>query len=70
MLLMNHEDDSWAINEHVRPLAAMFTTVVNIVAFLIEEMHLNRHVRCREPSIFQDLTRKKHMTHILRSGRV
>lgn len=61
--------DSWAIDERARPLAAAFATVVVIVAVLVEELHLPRTSRCPIPSLFRDLTRKRHMNHILRGGR-
>lgn len=61
--------DNWTLDERVRPLAVAFTTMVVIVTFLLEDMHVRRLARYKEPSIFQDLTRKKHMDHLLWSGR-
>ncbi|XP_039117478.1 protein ALP1-like [Dioscorea cayenensis subsp. rotundata] len=60
--------DSWAVNERTRPLAAAFTTVIVIIVYLVEEMHVTRPGRSKEPSIFRDLTRKRHMERILRGG--
>ncbi|XP_039141318.1 uncharacterized protein LOC120278650 [Dioscorea cayenensis subsp. rotundata] len=60
---------SWNDNERVRPLVAAFTTIVVVVACLIEEMNQTRQGRSKEPSIFRDLTRKRHMERVLRSGR-
>ncbi|XP_039122159.1 protein ALP1-like [Dioscorea cayenensis subsp. rotundata] len=60
--------DSLIVNDHVRPLIAAFTTVVVVVACQIEDVHVSRSGRSKEPSMFRDLTRKKHMERILRSG--
>ncbi|XP_039141278.1 protein ANTAGONIST OF LIKE HETEROCHROMATIN PROTEIN 1-like [Dioscorea cayenensis subsp. rotundata] len=60
---------SWIDNERVRPLVAAFTTIVVVVACLIEEMNQTRRGRSKEPSIFRDLTRKNHIERVLRSGR-
>ncbi|XP_039115850.1 protein ALP1-like [Dioscorea cayenensis subsp. rotundata] len=61
--------DNWIVNDCVRPLVAAFTTVVVVVACIIEDMHVSKPGRSKEPSMFRDLTRKKHMERILRSGR-
>ncbi|XP_039141264.1 uncharacterized protein LOC120278583 [Dioscorea cayenensis subsp. rotundata] len=61
--------DSWIVNDRVRSLVAVFTTVVVVVSCLIKDVHVSRPGRSKEPSMFRDLTRKKHMEHILRSGR-
>ncbi|XP_039119011.1 uncharacterized protein LOC120255181 [Dioscorea cayenensis subsp. rotundata] len=60
--------DSWVHNEYAIPLTTAFTTIVVVVAFLFEEMHEPRVSRSQQPSLFRDLTRKRHMENILIGG--
>ena len=60
--------NNWQQNERARPLVAAFNTIVVIIAFLLEEMQLTKTVRYAKPSMFQDLTWKRHMHRILRSS--
>lgn len=53
----------------MRTLTAAFTTIVVVITFVFEEIHITKPRRNVESSLYWDLSRKKHMNHILRSGR-